>query len=120
MTCLNPLRLWFGFRDLKWRAIKSCTDLRSEASMSSWRVVGTKADPKGQQIVIVMDESSWKVLHDTYHGRLHLQFSSVSFRLLGRKTKEQAEAQEQMDTIVAGQSNLSTPAPGGGDGNGSA
>ncbi|GJQ65600.1 hypothetical protein Trydic_g7697 [Trypoxylus dichotomus] len=88
--------------------------------MSSWRVVGTKADPKGQQMVVAMDESSWKVLQDTYHGKLHLQFSSVSFRLLGRKPKEQAEAQERMDTIVAGPSNLSTPEPGRGDGTGSA
>ncbi|GJQ67895.1 hypothetical protein Trydic_g16655 [Trypoxylus dichotomus] len=67
--------------------------------MSSWRVASTK---------------------DTYHGRLHLQFSSVSFRLLGRKTKEQTEAQERMDTIVAGPSNLSTPEPGRSDGTGSA
>ncbi|GJQ68337.1 hypothetical protein Trydic_g16931 [Trypoxylus dichotomus] len=69
--------------------------------MSSWRVVSTKADPKGQQMVVAMDESSWKVLQNTYHGRLYLQFSSVSFRLLGRKTKEQAKARERMDTIVA-------------------
>ncbi|GJQ68736.1 hypothetical protein Trydic_g17268 [Trypoxylus dichotomus] len=85
--------------------------------MSSWRVVSTKADPKGQQMVVAMNESSWKVLQDTYHGKLHLQFS---FRLFGRKTKEQAEAQERMDTIVAGPSNLSTPEPGRGDGTGSA
>ncbi|GJQ79071.1 hypothetical protein Trydic_g5327 [Trypoxylus dichotomus] len=87
--------------------------------MSSWRMVGTKADPKGQQMVVAMDEGSWKVLQDTYHDRLHLKFSSVSFRLLGRKTKEQEEAQERMDTTVAGPSNLSTPEPGGGNGTGS-
>ncbi|GJQ72335.1 hypothetical protein Trydic_g3422 [Trypoxylus dichotomus] len=56
--------------------------------VNSWRVVSTKADPKGQQMVVAMDDSSWKVPQDTYHGRLHLQFLSVSFRLLGRKTKE--------------------------------
>ncbi|GJQ67151.1 hypothetical protein Trydic_g8065 [Trypoxylus dichotomus] len=77
--------------------------------INSWRVVSAKADPKGQRMVVAMDESSWKVLQDTYHGRLHLQFSSVSFRLVGRKTKEQAEAQERIDTTVAGPSNLSTP-----------
>ncbi|GJQ69574.1 hypothetical protein Trydic_g6670 [Trypoxylus dichotomus] len=88
--------------------------------MSSWRVVSSKADPKVEQMVVAMDESSWKVLQDTYHGRLTLQFSSVSLRLLGRKPKEQAEAQERMDTTVAGPSSLSTPEPDGGDGTGSA
>ncbi|GJQ81729.1 hypothetical protein Trydic_g9168 [Trypoxylus dichotomus] len=69
-------------------------------------------------MVVAMDESSWKVLQDTSHGRLHLQFSSVSFRLLGRKTKEQAEAQVRMDTTMAGPSNLLTLELGGGDGTG--
>ncbi|GJQ65068.1 hypothetical protein Trydic_g7218 [Trypoxylus dichotomus] len=75
--------------------------------MKSWRVlVGPKADSKGEQMVVVMDGSSWKVLQDIYHGRLYLQFSSVSFRLLSQKAKEQAEAQERMDTT---RSLLQTP-----------
>ncbi|GJQ70298.1 hypothetical protein Trydic_g22736 [Trypoxylus dichotomus] len=68
--------------------------------MSSWRVVSTKADPKGQQMVVAMGESSWKATRS--------------------ETKGQAEAQEGMGTIVAGPSNLSIPEPGRGDGTRSA
>lgn len=84
--------------------------------LGSWRVVNTKADPKGQQVVFAMDESSWKVLKETLGSKLYFQWSTLNFRLLGRGAKGEVET-EQMDTAEAGPS---TSEQGGGDETGQA
>ncbi|GJQ75590.1 hypothetical protein Trydic_g17670 [Trypoxylus dichotomus] len=71
-------------------------------------------------MMVAMDESSWKVLRDIYHGRLHLQFSSVSFGLLSRNEKERAETEGQIYTTETGPFNLSIPEPNWSDGTRSA
>ncbi|GJQ70271.1 hypothetical protein Trydic_g22711 [Trypoxylus dichotomus] len=90
------------------------------AGTCSWLVgvVQNYAPWDGAKLKMVRENELSKPIRalDTYHGRLHLQFSFVSFKLLGQKAKEQAEVQEWMDTTIAGPSNLSTSQPVGGDG----
>ncbi|GJQ68108.1 hypothetical protein Trydic_g16791 [Trypoxylus dichotomus] len=68
--------------------------------MSSWREVCTKTDPKGQQMVVAIDEGSWKATR------------SEDERTGGNTG---TDGHHRGETIQS-----STPEPGGGDGTGSA
>lgn len=66
----------------------------------NWRVVNEKQDPKGQQLIILMEEKSWKRIQEKLHGKPYLNFSRVQFKVLGvRKegTKDNKEGQMEVD-----------------------
>lgn len=56
----------------------------------SWKVVDTKPDPKGQQVVITMDERSWIKLQDL-NCRPYINFSRVTFKKLGRREEDKED-----------------------------
>lgn len=51
---------------------------------NTWTVVDTKPDPKGQQLVLLMDEASWKRIEDL-QCKPYLNLTRVLFKALGRK-----------------------------------
>lgn len=56
----------------------------------TWSVVDKKLDPKGQQLIILMDERSWTKIQELNH-RPYLNLTRVLFKALG-KGKEKPEA----------------------------
>ena len=63
----------------------------------SWRVVDRKEDSKGQQLVVLMDQTSWDTLGKVDH-RPYLNFSRVAFKVLSKaKADEGATGGEKME-----------------------
>lgn len=60
-----------------------------------WTVVDRKDDPKGQQLVVLMDQKSWDHLGSVCQHRPYVNLTRIQFKLLGKKQQE--EGQEKME-----------------------
>lgn len=61
---------------------------------TQWRVVDQKEDPKGQQLVVLMEKTSWDTMGKACQHRPYLNFSRVTFKQLAKKgTTEEKEGE---------------------------
>lgn len=66
---------------------------------STWTVVDRKPDPKGQQLILMVDEASWRKIEEL-QCRPYFNLTRVFFKALGRKKDlgEQMEVEEDQGT----------------------
>lgn len=64
---------------------------------AGWKVVDRKEDPKGQQLVVLMDQTSWDTMEPVGH-RPYLNFTRVKFKALAKK-KEGEDAEEEPEKM---------------------
>jgi len=65
-----------------------------EVSTKDWRVVDRKDDDKGQQLIVVMDQTSWDQLGKACNHRPYLNFSQVLFKALAKPKPEEEPVQK--------------------------
>lgn len=65
-------------------------------STTDWKVVDKKEDPKGQQLIVLMDQTSWDKMGTCCDHRPYVNFSRVLFKVLS-KPKREEEEEEKMD-----------------------
>ncbi|KAK4876021.1 hypothetical protein RN001_012443 [Aquatica leii] len=79
---------------------------------SSWRVVDRKEDPKGQTLIVLMDQTSWDKMGAICNHNPYVNFSRVTFKLIS-KTKVGGEEATSMEceetTVVEGPSEEPQP-----------
>lgn len=57
-----------------------------------WKAVDRREDPKGQQLIVLMDQTSWDKLGEACNHRPYLNFTRVKFRLLAKKKPAEDES----------------------------
>lgn len=62
-----------------------------------WKAVDRKEDPKGQQLVVLMDQTSWDKLGTACGHSPYVNFTRVKFRLLAKKKPAENEQGEPAD-----------------------
>lgn len=65
-------------------------------STKEWKVVDRKEDPKGQQLVVLMDLTSWEKMGACDH-RPYVNFTRVTFKALARPKKGKEGEEEKME-----------------------
>lgn len=65
-------------------------------STKEWKVVDRKEDPKGQQLVVLMDQTSWDKM-GAYDHRPYVNFTRITFKALTRPTKETGQKEGKME-----------------------
>ncbi|KAK5643522.1 hypothetical protein RI129_007367 [Pyrocoelia pectoralis] len=79
---------------------------------SNWRVVDGREDPKGQTLIVLMDQTSWDKLGAKCNHRPYVNFTRLTFKLLskpkvGREEETKMECEEA--TVAEGPSEEPQP-----------
>ena len=78
---------------------------------TNWKVVDRKGDPKGQQLVVLMDKPSWDEMGTACQHRPYLNFSRVTFRQLAKKGAPEEKEQEGASMETEGPTEEPPPTP---------
>ncbi|KAK5643772.1 hypothetical protein RI129_007617 [Pyrocoelia pectoralis] len=79
---------------------------------SNWRVMDRRGDPKGQTLIVLMDQTSWDKMGAKCNHRPYVNFTRVTFKLLS-KPKVGGEEETKMEcedaTVAEGPSGEPQP-----------
>ncbi|XP_031329836.1 uncharacterized protein LOC116160842 [Photinus pyralis] len=79
---------------------------------SNWRVVDRKEDPKGQTLIVLMDQTSWEKMGATCNHRPYVNFTRVTFKLLSKtKVEEEEVTRMECEEAAAGEGLSEEPQP---------
>lgn len=89
----KPVRamVWIPGPVMKPESIFKRMEKQNAITTGEWRAVDRREDPKGQQLIVLMDQTSWDKMGKACDHRPYINFTRVKFRLLAKKKPEEGE-----------------------------